>query len=131
MLFEDYPTVERDYYRRTGIFPIMHTVVVKRDLAERKPDLVKSIYRGFCAAKDQAVERYVEGMTFNSVTIMVPWLTKLIQEDRALLGDDWWPYGINANRAAIDAVLRYHHEQGLTPRRLTIAEAFVPGLLDC
>jgi hypothetical protein len=61
---------------------------------------------------------------------MVPWLTKRVEDDRALLGDDWWPYGIEANRTALDAVLRYHHEQGLTPRRFTIEEIFVPELLD-
>ena len=129
-LFEDYRTVERDYYRRTGIFPIMHTVVVTRELAEQEPELVKAIYRGFCAAKEQAAEQYVKGMTFNNGALMLPWVTRLIQEDRALLGDDWWPYGIAANRAAIDAVLRYHHEQGLTSRRFTIEEVFVPQLLD-
>ena len=129
-LFEDYETSERDYFRRTGIFPIMHTVVVTRDLAEQEPDLVKAVYRGFCAAKDQAVEQYVKGMTFNNMNVMLPWVTKLIQSDRALLGDDWWPYGVAVNRAAIDAVLRYHHEQGLTARRFTIDDVFVPGLLD-
>lgn len=129
-LFEDYDAVERDYYRRTGIFPIMHAVVVTRELANAQPELVKAVYRGFCAAKDQMAEQYVKGMTFNNMTVMLPWLTKLIGDDRDLLGDDWWPYGIKANRAAIDAVLRYHHEQGLTERRLTIEEVFVPGLLE-
>ena len=129
-LFEDYEAVERDYYRRTGIYPIMHTVVVTRELASAQPELVRAVYRGFCAAKDQMAEQYVKGMTFNNMAVMLPWLTKLIGNDRDLLGDDWWPYGIKANRAAIDAVLRYHHEQGLTERRLTIEEIFVPGLLD-
>ena len=129
-LFEDYEAVERDYYRRTGIFPIMHTVVVTREIAEREPDLIKAIYRGFCSAKDQAVEQYVKGMTFNNGALMLPWVTKLIGEDRALLGDDWWPYGVAPNRAAIEAVLRYHHEQGLTTRRFAVEDVFVPGLLD-
>ena len=129
-LFEDYDAVERDYYRRTGIFPIMHAVVVTRELADAEPELVKSIYRGFCTAKDRMAEQYVKGMTFNNMTVMLPWLTKLISDDRALMGDDWWPYGIAANRAAIDAVLRYHHEQGLTARRFTVDEVFVPGLLE-
>ncbi|MGI4942659.1 MAG: hypothetical protein ACRYHQ_19180 [Janthinobacterium lividum] len=129
-LFEDYEVVERDYYRRTGIFPIMHTVVVTRELANAQPELVQAVYRGFCAAKDQMAGQYVTGMTFNNMAMMLPWLTKLIGDDRELLGDDWWPYGIEANRAAIDAVLRYHHEQGLTERRFTIEEVFVPGLLD-
>ena len=61
---------------------------------------------------------------------MVPWLTDLLARDRELLGHDWWPYGIARNRAAVDAVLRYLHEQGLTKRRLTIEEVFVPYLFD-
>jgi hypothetical protein len=129
-LFEDYEAVERDYHRRTGIFPIMHTVVVKRELAEEHPDLVRAVYQGFCAAKKGMEEQYVKGMTFNNMNIMLPWLTKLIGVNRALLGDDWWPYGIERNRAAIDAILRYHHEQGLTKRRFSIEEVFVQYLLD-
>lgn len=129
-LFENFEVVERDYYRRTGIFPIMHTVVVTRELAREQPEVVEAVYRGFLAAKDQMALHYVTGMTFNNMDIMVPGLTKLIGENRDLLGDDWWPYGIGANRAAIDAVLRYHHEQGLTDRHLTIEDAFAPGLLD-
>ncbi len=129
-LFENYETVERDYYRRTGIFPIMHAVVIKRELAKEQPELVQAVYRGFCAAKDQMAEQYLKGMTFNNMTMMLPWLTGLIGDNRDLLGQDWWPYGIKANRAAIDAVLRYHHEQGLTKRRFIIEEVFAPGLLD-
>ncbi len=129
-LFEDYEAIERDYYRRTGIFPIMHTVVVERDLAVERPEIVKAVYRGFCAAKDRMAEQYLNGMTFNNMTMMLPWLTRLIGDNRDLLGDDLWPYGMKANRAAIDAVLRYHHEQGLTERRFTIEDIFVPGLPD-
>ena len=129
-LFEDYEAVERAYFRRTGIFPIMHAVVVRRELAEQNPDLVQAVYRSFCDAKDRMEAEYVKGMTFNNMTVMLPWLTKLIEDDRELLGQDWWPYGISRNRAAIDAVLRYHHEQGLTKHQYTIEDVFVPGLLD-
>jgi 4,5-dihydroxyphthalate decarboxylase len=122
--------VERNYYMRTGMFPIMHAVVVTRELADAQPELVKAVFRGFCLAKDQMAEEYVRDMTFNNMTMMLPWMTKLIDDDRALLGDDWWPYGIEANRAAIDAVLRYHNGQGLTERRFRIEEVFVPGLLE-
>ena len=66
----------------------------------------------------------------DNMSIMLPWFSNLIDEDRALLGDDWWPYGIQRNRSAIDVVLRYHHEQGLTKRRLTIEDVFFPDLLD-
>ena len=117
-LFEDYEAAERDYYSRTGIFPIMHTVVVTQELAAAQPDLVKAIYEGFCEAKDQTEALYLKGMTFNNANLMHPWLTKLIGANRDLMGDDWWPYGIGANRAAIDAVLRYHFEQGLTKATL-------------
>ncbi len=129
-LFVDFEEVERDYFRRTGIFPIMHTVVVRRELADEDPDLVAALYRSFCAAKDGMQERYVRGMTFNNMDLMLPWLTELIGESRALLGPDWWPYGIGQNRAALEAILRYHYEQGLTRRRFAIEDVFAPGLLD-
>ena len=129
-LFEDYEAVERDYYRRTGIFPIMHTVVVRKDLADAHPDIVKAVYKGFCDAKAAAAEGLVNGMTFNNMAFMIPWVTKRIGENRDVLGEDWWPYGMRANREALGAVLRYHHEQGLTKRRFTVEDLFVPYLLD-
>jgi hypothetical protein len=129
-LFEDYEAVEREYYRRTGIFPIMHTIVVRKELADEHPEIVKAVYKGFCDAKEAAAEQLVKGMTFNNMGVMIPWLTKRIEENRDVLGEDWWPYGIQANRKALDAILRYHHEQGLTKRRFTVEEIFVPYLLD-
>jgi hypothetical protein len=108
----------------------MHTVVVTRELAMQNPDLVAAIYKGFCGAKDSMADQYVKGMTFNNMATMHPWLTTLIGKNRDLMGDDWWPYGIKANRAAIDAVLRYHHEQGLTKPRFSIEDVFVPCLLE-
>ncbi len=129
-LFEDFEPIEREYYRRSGIFPIMHTVAVTRRLAEEQPEVVKAVYQGFCDAKRVMTEQYTKGMTFNNMALMIPWLTNLIDQDRSLLGDDWWPYGIDANRQAIDAVLRYHHEQGLTKRRFRAADIFIPYLLD-
>ena len=128
-LFEDYEVLERDYYRRTGIFPIMHAVAVKKTLSDQHPGLLSAVYRGFCAAKDAAEEQYVKGMTFNNMTMMIPWFSQLMTENRALLGRDWWPYGVEANRKPLEAYLRYHFEQGLSKRRLTIEEIFVPELL--
>ena len=129
-LFENYEAAERDYYRRTGIFPIMHAVAVKRALAAELPDVVKAVYRGFCAAKKACEDQYVKGMTFNNMAMMIPWFSQLMSENRALLGLDWWPYGIKANRKPLDAFLRYHFEQGLSRRRLTIEDVFVRELLD-
>jgi hypothetical protein len=90
-LFPDYRTVERDYYQRTGIFPVMHTVVMRKDLALENPGLAKTVYRGFCAAKDAAMDHYNKGLTFNNIDTMIPWLSPLIEENRQLLGDDWCP----------------------------------------
>ena len=128
-LFPDYVPVEREYYRRTGIFPIMHTVVIRKDLLAQHPELAKSAYQGFCEAKKAAAEQYEHGLIFNNMGTMIPWLSKLINDDRNVLGQDWWPYGIEANRKSIDAVLRYHFEQGITDRQFTIDDIFVPELL--
>ena len=128
-LFPNYKSVEREYFERTGIFPIMHTVVLRRDLLAQHSELARSVYKGFCEAKNVAVEKYMKGLIFNNMGTMLPWLSGLIEEDRRVLGDDWWPYGIEANRKAIDTYLRYHFEQGLTKRRYTCEDIFVPELL--
>lgn len=128
-LFENYESAEREYYQRSGIFPIMHTVVMAREFLAQHPDLARTIYQGFCDAKNVAVEQYKRGLIFNNMGIMIPWLSKLINEDRRVLGDDWWPYGVEANRKAVDAFCRYHFEQGLSKRQLTCEDIFAPELL--
>ena len=128
-LFPDFEPVERDYFHRTGIFPMMHTVVVKRELLNANPDLADRIYRAFLNAKDVAAERYRQGRRLYEVHNMVPWMNVLFEENRGLFADDWFPYGMSANRTAIDTYLRYHHEQGLSPRRWTAEEIFATDLL--
>jgi hypothetical protein len=128
-LFPDYKQAERDYYQRTGIFPIMHTVAVRKDLIARRPDLALTLYRGFCEAKDAAIEGYVKSLVDSNINSMLPWIGQLIEEDRRLLGDDWWPYGMAANRKAVDTFLRYHFEQGLSKRWLACEDIFIPELL--
>ena len=129
-LFPDYKAVERDYYRRTGIFPIMHTVVIRKALLARHPHLAKALYRGFCDSKDLAMERYRRGRLEQHVTLMVPWFNSLFEENSGVLPEDWWPYGVAANRRTIDTYLRYFFEQGLSERQLTCDEIFAPDLLD-
>ena len=128
-LFPDFKQIEQDYYHRTGIFPIMHTVVVRRDLLVKHSELGQSLYKGFCDAKRAAEERYKHGLIFNSMGTMFPWFSQLVEEDVAILGEDWWPYGTTANLKSIDAVLRYHHEQGITDRLFTAADIFLPELM--
>ena len=129
-LFPDWEATERDYYRRTGIFPIMHTVVVRRELLTRRPGLVRAVYRAFCAAKEAATERYRTARIFNNMDLMIPWLSRVLDDNRDLFPADWWPYGLGANRTTVDTLLRYHFEQGLSQRRLTPEDVFVPELLD-
>ncbi len=128
-LFPDYPAVEREYHKRTGIFPIMHTVVIRKDLLAKNPGLATTLYQSFWDAKKAAMEEYEHGRIFNNMGTMFPWFSRLIEEDRAVLGEDWWPYGIEANRKAIEAILRYHFEQGITKRLFKIEDIFVPELL--
>jgi len=128
-LFPDYEPLERDYYRRTGIFPIMHTVVVRKELLEQHPSLAQAIYRGFCDAKDVVMQQYRTSRIFNHISVTLPWFSALFDENRRLFPDDWWPYGVEANRKPIDAFLRWHFEQGLSKRRLTCEDIFVPELL--
>jgi hypothetical protein len=129
-LFDDYRSVEREYYLRTGIFPIMHTVVVRRDLAAAHPNLVSDVYRAFREAKDHVLQEYRTGRIFNHMDTPLPWISALYDHDREVFGDDWWPYGVAANRTTVDAFLRWHFEQGLSKRRLTCEDVFAPELLD-
>jgi hypothetical protein len=128
-LFPDFAARERDYHRRTGIFPIMHTIVARRELLEADPGSARRVYAMFEAAKDAAAERYRRGRRLYQVQTMLPWANALVDETLDEFGEDWWPYGISANRATLDTYLRYHHEQGLSSRRWQIEEIFAPELL--
>lgn len=129
-LFPDYEAVERDYYRRTRIFPIMHTVVVRRELAAEHPDVVRAVYAAAAASRDVALDRYRHGRTEHHMNWLVPWLSPLWERNRELLGEDAWAYGVAANRTTIDTFLRYSYEQGLARTLRTSDDIFVPELLD-
>jgi hypothetical protein len=128
-LFPDYEPVEREYYQRTGIFPIMHAVVIRKDLLAQHPGLAQIVYQGFRDSKEVAMDRYRQGALKQHMAVMVPWFSQLFDDNRHLFPDDWWPYGVEANRQAIDTFLCYHFEQGLSQRRLTCEDIFVPELL--
>jgi hypothetical protein len=127
-LFPDYKTVEREYYQRTGIFPPMHVMAIRKELVER-PGVVWAIYRAFSEAKEIPARAYRDGAAKQHMAVMNPWFSELFAENRRLLGEDWWPYGVEANRKAVDTFLRYHYEQGLSKRPLTSEDIFVPDLL--
>jgi 4,5-dihydroxyphthalate decarboxylase len=122
-LFADPMAVERQYLRDTGIFPIMHVVVVRRELHERHPWIAQTLTDAFGRAQQEAYRRLYETVALD---VMLPWLTAHVEETRALMGADYWPYGLEANRRTLEAFLRYSHEQGLSARRLEPGELFAP-----
>jgi 4,5-dihydroxyphthalate decarboxylase len=129
-LFPDYEPVERDYYRRTGNFPMMHTIVARRELLEDNPGLARAVYNAFLEAKEAGAERYRKFRHLYQSPLMVPWINALIEKNDQLLGADGWPYGVSANWTALDTFLRYHYEQGLSARRWKVEEIIAPDLLD-
>lgn len=124
-LFPDYRTAERAYAKKSGLFPIMHVLAVREELLRAHPWLASSLFAAFRQAKDIAIRELEEIGAYN---VTVPWLAEELKDIRAVLGEDYWPYGLAKNRASIEAALRYSHAQGLSARRLTIEEAFVPDL---
>jgi 4,5-dihydroxyphthalate decarboxylase len=122
-LFSDPRAEEERYAAETGIFPIMHTVVLRRDVYIARPWLARSLHSAFEQAKALTEARMGE---VAANPYMVPWLTDELEHTRTLLGRDFWPYGLDANRSTLDVFLRYAHEQGLTPHRLAPEELFVP-----
>jgi 4,5-dihydroxyphthalate decarboxylase len=126
-LFPDYVAVERDYFRRTRIFPIMHTVVIRRDVYERNRWCARELYKAFAVAQRKTY-RDLEETAANKA--MLPWLTAHVEDARRILGEDWWAYGLEPNRHVLETFLRYHHEQGLSKRRLAPEELFAPETLE-
>ena len=126
-LFPDHVSVERDYFRRTGIFPIMHLVAVKRELAERRPEICRLLCEAFDRAKNEAYHALEQ---YSALPISLPWAPNALRETQALMGKDFWAYGVEANRHAIAAVIRYATAQGLAARPLSAEEIFVPSVID-
>ena len=126
-LFPNYVETELDYYRRTKIFPIMHTVVIRRDVYRENPWVAQSLYKAFVEAK----RRTIEGLIQTAANMaMLPWLVAHVEQARSELGEDWWPYGLQENRAVLETFLRYHHEQGLSKKRLKPEDLFAPETFE-
>jgi len=120
-LFPDFRLVERAYYEKTGIFPIMHTLVLKEELARQHPWLPRSLYDAFVESKRLAYQR----LQFTAaLPVSLPWLVAEAEETKALMGDDPFPYGVARNRKTLETLAGYTYRQGLAPRRLKVEEMF-------
>jgi ABC-type nitrate/sulfonate/bicarbonate transport system substrate-binding protein len=127
-LFPDVVAVEKAYFESTGIFPIMHVVVVRRDVYERHPWVAQSLSKAFTLAKDAA---YGGLGDTSALRFMLPWLTSHLEEAQELMSADYWSYGLTpANHRTLATFLRYHHEQGLSRERLTPEDLFAPESVE-
>jgi 4,5-dihydroxyphthalate decarboxylase len=124
-LFPNYKEVEQDYYRRTRIFPIMHTIVLREDVYREHPWAARSIYRAFCKARDVAIEGLHDT---DALRVALPWLVDHVEETWRVMGKDFWAYDLEPNRPTLEALGRYIWEQGLAPRPVTPAELFPPDV---
>jgi 4,5-dihydroxyphthalate decarboxylase len=105
----------------------MHTVILKREVYRQNPLIARSLYKAFSQAKDVATKRYTETAALH---VTLPWAHAEVDRTRQIMGDDWWPYGIEKNRKTLDTFLRYHHEQGLSARKMNLEDLFAPETLD-
>jgi 4,5-dihydroxyphthalate decarboxylase len=126
-LFRDPVAAAKDYYKRTGIFPIMHLIGVRRTLADKHPWLPAAVLKAFEQSKAKAMAALADT---SATKVTMPFVEERLAEARALMGDDYWPYGVQANRKTLESFLRHHHAQGLSPRLVNVEELFHPGTLE-
>jgi len=126
-LFPDPREVEKAYYQKTGMFPIMHLMGVKRHLVERHPWLPASLYKAFSEAKAYAMH---DVRDINALLVTLPWLVAEVEETVALMGEDFWRYGVKENAREIEALTRYAHEQGLVSRKLSPEDLFPASTIE-
>jgi 4,5-dihydroxyphthalate decarboxylase len=125
-LVTDHVEVEREWWRRTGIYPIMHVIVLRAAPYRRSPWIAASLTEAFTEAKRRGVERLRE---LTASRIAMPWIAEQLEELEPLFGTDWWPYGVAGNRATLEAFLDFSHRQGVARRRLEVEELFAPETL--
>jgi 4,5-dihydroxyphthalate decarboxylase len=126
-LFSNYRELEEDWYRRTGVFPIMHVLALRADFYERHRWVAMNLFTAFEAAKRRSLDRMLD---FGAPRIPVPWAAANNERGRAIVGDDPWPYGIGPNRTTLNAFLDWAVEQGVCARRLAVEDLFVPEVQD-
>jgi 4,5-dihydroxyphthalate decarboxylase len=126
-LFEDFPARERSYFEATGIFPIMHVLVIRADVYAADRWIARSLVKAFSAARDEAVEALHE---LAALKVSLPWAPAHAEEARQLMGDDYWSYGVEANRHVLAKFLEYSHDQGLAGPDQTVESLFAPETLE-
>ena len=126
-LFDDYEHIERNYFKETKMFPIMHTVAIRRDVYETNRWVARSMMKALEESQRRAYDDLYETAALKT---MLPWLTSHLEQVKAEMGEDYWPYGFEKNEATLKTFLRYHFEQGLSKRQLEPRELFASESLE-
>ena len=126
-LFRDPVAAAKDYYKRTGIFPIMHLIGVRRTLADKHPWLPAAVLKAFEQAKAAALDLLNDT---SATKPTLPFVEENLKAARELMGWDFWPYGVEPNRKTLEAFLKHHHSQGISPRVVKVEELFHPATLE-
>ena len=122
-LFPNFKEVEQQYFRDTGIFPISHVVTLQRDFVEKHPDAPIALLKAFRAARDEALNRILGS---DPQYLVISWVNAMVEEQRALMGHDYFAYNVEGNRRPLEAVTMFAHQQGLTPYQLDYMSFFDP-----
>jgi 4,5-dihydroxyphthalate decarboxylase len=126
-LFENYPEVEAGYFKKTEIFPIMHTVAMREELWRESPEIAVNLFKAFQEAKTEAYARLND---LSPYRISLVWFRGPVRQQKEILGDDPWPYGLEKNRRVVETLMGYLYEQGLAPRKIPVEELFAPNTLE-
>jgi 4,5-dihydroxyphthalate decarboxylase len=129
-LFPNFVDEEKRFYRKTGVFPIMHTVVIRREVYEKNRWIAQSLCKALLESKQVAYSQFYTPPGSHGTKFMLPWITQDLEEVRELMGWDFYPYGVEQNRRTLEAFLRYCHEAGLAARLLRPEDIFVPESLE-
>jgi 4,5-dihydroxyphthalate decarboxylase len=126
-LIPNYREVEQEYFKRTKIFPIMHTIVIREEVYERHPWIAQSLFKAFNESKRVCQETMYE---FSALKYMLAWSIDEMEKEREVLGEDPWAYGLDANRHILETLIQYSHEQGLISKRLEVDSLFAKSTLE-
>ncbi len=126
-LFDDPTATAKDYYRRTGVFPIMHVVGVKKELAQRHPWLPGAVLKAFTQAKAVALEKLADT---SATKVTLPFVEEQLKAARDAMGNDYWAYGVAASRRTLETFVRHHFAQGLSSRLMSVDEIFHPATYE-
>lgn len=126
-LFDDPTAVAKDYYRRTGVFPIMHVVGIRKELAERHAWLPGALLKAFTQSKAAALELLADT---SATKVTLPFVEEQLKAARQTMGEDYWSYGVAAARKTLETFVRHHHSQGLSARLVSVDEIFHPSTYE-